>query len=160
MSNFSQSAYNSNDPRKNPAIDEANKKALGIMGFTDIVLKCEDYGADYSAVAEDGTEVLIESQRLQFWKEGSFPYSRIGVFKRYTKHKHTQPSSLIDTPCYHLWLRDDLGMGYLASWTVILEHGVWTQINTFRGLETILETNLRFVEPIMLSDEDTLMEWF
>jgi hypothetical protein len=140
---WSKQDYLANDPRHNPDVDEANQKALTILGFTNIALRqVEDFKADYTAT-KAGKDVLVESQRLVFWQQGQFPYPSIGVFKRYTLKAHTQADVQGETPCYHLWLRNDLKVGYLASWSIIREKGEWETISTFRGVEEILETHLQ-----------------
>ena len=162
VNDFDNYAYSKNDPRHNPRINDAMTTALECFGFDEVELRGEDYGADYQGVLFDEQghprACVIEAQRLVFWKEGNFPYDNINVFMRYARKPHTQPSMLLDTPCYHLWVRKDLGLAYVISWAEIRSHSTEVVVPTLRGDERMLSIPLELATRIEIPMEE--LDWW
>jgi hypothetical protein len=156
---FSNEAYKMNDPSINSDVMEKTKEHLELQGFTNVVQRAEDYGADWTATLGNQT-VLIESQVMRTWKSDDFPYDDIAIFNRYAQKPHTQLEALEKVPVWHIIISDDYYKAMILSWQMIRGFGKLRTITTDRGEENVIMVDK---SSAIFSDLDIIMvdgiEW-
>lgn len=143
METFSQELYNENDPSCNSIVAERTQQHLEQNGFTNVVHRPEDYGADWTATFE-GKKVLIESQVKRGWDGGKFPYPTIGVLSRYGRKPHTQLSAMKETPCFHILISSDYKNAVILDWIMIRNYSSEMYLPSERGIEKNFEIHRDF----------------